>query len=72
MSNLPYTHEQLHTLRAALTRGERRVSFGDRLVEYRSVDELLAAIREIEAALAGTEGHSRRVRRLRTTTSKGF
>ncbi|ALN83055.1 hypothetical protein LA76x_4953 [Lysobacter antibioticus] len=48
------------------------MSFGDRLVEYRSVDELLAAIREIEAALAGTEGHSRRVRRLRTTTSKGF
>lgn len=72
MTRLPYTHEQLQALRNALTRGERRVSFGDRLVEYRSVDELLAAIREIEAALAGTEGLPRRVRRLRVTTNKGF
>ncbi|WP_408952084.1 phage head-tail joining protein [Lysobacter sp. Hz 25] len=72
MTDQPYTHEQLQALRKALARGERRVSFGDRLVEYRSVDELLAAIREIEAALAGTEGQPRRVRRLRVTTIKGF
>ncbi|UZW61848.1 phage head-tail joining protein [Lysobacter enzymogenes] len=72
MSDLPYTHEQLQVLRSALARGERRVSFGDRLVEYRSVDELLAAIREVESALAGTEGRPRKVRRLLTTTWKGF
>lgn len=72
MTDLPYTHEQLQVLRSALARGERRVSFGDRLVEYRSVDELLAAIREVEAALAGTQGRPRKVRRLLTTTSKGF
>lgn len=72
MTDLPYTYEQLKALRNALARGERRVSFGDRLVEYRSVDELLAAIREIEAALAGTEGQPRRPRRLLITTSKGF
>lgn len=72
MTDVPYTHKQLKALRDALARGERRVTFGDRLVEYRSVDELLAAIREVEAALAGTEGHPRRVRRLLTTTAKGF
>ena len=34
----------------ALATGERRVSFGDKTVEYRSVAELQAAIRSVEAA----------------------
>ena len=42
---LAYTEAHLTALKQALATGERRVSFGDRSVEYRSIDELKAAIR---------------------------
>jgi hypothetical protein len=70
MSDLPYTPQQLFALRQALARGERRVTFGDRMIEYRSVDELLAAIHEIESVLAART--QRRPRQLRVTTTKGY
>ena len=68
---MPYTETQLETLRRALATGERRVTFGDKTVEYRSVDELQAAIREVEAALARDRA-TPLVRQIRITTSKGF
>ena len=71
MTELPYTPEQLHALHVALARGERRVSFGDRLVEYRSVEELRAAIREVEAALSRAAGGTR-TRQVRVNSNKGF
>jgi hypothetical protein len=55
-----YTTIQLEALKRALATGERRVSFGDKTVEYRSVEELQAAIRTVEAEIA------------RNTTAKGF
>lgn len=61
---MPYTTEQLDLLRKALATGERCVSFGDKTVEYRSVAELRAAIRE------GGTGKPL-VRQIRVTTSKG-
>lgn len=73
---MSYTPEQLQTLRDALAKGERRVSFGDKTVEYRSVEELKAAIREVEAALhrdAVTTGlWPRSPRQIRVDTRKGF
>jgi multidrug resistance efflux pump len=68
---MSYTTQQLEALRKALATGERRVSFGDRTVEYRSIDELKAAIREVEAELARTAGEPR-TRQIRVTTGKGF
>ena len=41
----------LATLEAALVKGERRVTFADKTVEYRSVEELKEAIREVKKAI---------------------
>lgn len=68
---MPYSNEQLLALQKALATGEKRVTFGDKTVEYRSLDEIQAAIREVEASLARAAG-SRRTRQIRVTTGKGF
>jgi multidrug resistance efflux pump len=65
---MAYTSEQLTALEQALARGERRVTLGDKTVEYRSVDELKAAIAEVRGALAAAQGV--RTRQIRITTSK--
>jgi len=48
---MAYTEVQLQALEAALAKGEKRVSFGDKTVEYRSVEELQAAIRQVKRDL---------------------
>ncbi|MCC6680461.1 MAG: hypothetical protein IT445_06110 [Phycisphaeraceae bacterium] len=48
---MAYTQSQLDALEAALAKGERRVSFGDKTIEYRTVEELGAAIREVKRSL---------------------
>lgn len=48
---MAYTEEQLSTLEAALAKGEKRVTFQDKTIEYRTVDELVAAIREVRRGL---------------------
>ena len=53
---MTYTLSQLDVLKRALATGERRVSFGDKAIEYRSIDELQAAIRTVEDDLARTSG----------------
>jgi hypothetical protein len=71
-----YTEAQLQALREALARGEKRVSFGDKTVEYRTVDEIQAAIAAIEAAMhkdaVATGLLPRAPRQIRVTTRKGF
>ena len=68
---MTYTSTQLEALKRALATGERRVSFGDKTVEYRSVEELQAAIRTVEAEIARNAGASPK-RQIRVTTAKGF
>ena len=68
---MSYTRKQLDALKKALATGERRVSFGDKTVEYRSVEELQAAIRTVEAEIARNAGASPK-RQIRVTTAKGF
>ena len=46
------------------------MSFGDKTVEYRSVAELQAAIRSVEAEIA--RGQNTPKRQIRVTTAKGF
>ena len=67
---MAYTNAQLNALKKALATGEHRVSFGDKTVEYRSVAELQAAIRAVEAEIA--RGKSTPKRQIRVTTAKGF
>ncbi len=66
-----YTDEQLETLRDALANGVRRVRFGDREVEYRSVEELKAAIAAAEADVAKND-ETPIVRQVQIWTQKGF
>ena len=73
---MSFTPTQLEALETALTQGERRVSFGDKTVEYRSVDELRQAIREVKRGLseqaASTGLWPGAPRQIRVTTTKGF
>lgn len=68
---MSYTPAQLKALQKALATGERRVSFGDKTVEYRSVAELQTAIRAVETSIAHSRG-ARPKRQIRVTTAKGF
>lgn len=68
---MAYTAADREALERALARGERRVTFGDKTVEYRSVDELRVALREVDAALAREAGRPK-LRQIRVTTGKGL
>lgn len=73
---MAYTLEQLEALEGALVRGERRVTFADKTVEYRTVDELKEAIRLVKVALAQQAADTGLLppvaRQVRVTTNKGF
>ena len=73
---MAYTEDQLTALEAALAKGEQRVTFGDKTVEYRSVEELKEAIRAVERGLAEQAAQTGLIpppaRQIRLTTTKGF
>ena len=73
---MAYTAEQLTALESALAKGERRVTLGDKTVEYRTVEELQEAIKEVKRGLyeqaADTGLWPRAPRQIRVTTRKGF
>lgn len=54
---MAYTQEQLDAMRATFAKGQRRVKYGDKEVEYASLDELRRAIETMEAQV---EGEARR------------
>jgi hypothetical protein len=66
-----YTDQQLQALRDALANGVRRVRFGDREIEYRTIDELKQAIAAAEADVARNSGVPI-TRQIRVSTEKGF
>lgn len=68
---MTYTTTELDALKRALATGERRVSFGDKTIEYRSVGELQTAIRTVETEIARNSGKSL-VRQLRVMTRKAI
>ncbi len=72
---MAYTQDQLTALESALAKGERRVTFGDKTVEYRSVDELRLAMRDVRRGLleqaSATGLWPVPVRQIRLNTSKG-
>lgn len=68
-AELAYTAADLTAVRTALTRGERSVTFADRTVTYRSVDELKMVEQDILRELAST---SSRAKQTRVYANKGF
>ena len=72
---MAYTQSDLDALQAALAKGEKRVSFGDKTVEYRSIEELQAAIRAVKRDLheqaVATGLWPSAPRQIRITTTKG-
>lgn len=51
---MTWTVTELEALRRAYARGIRRVAYDGRVTEYASLDEMLRAIRTIEAELAAS------------------
>ena len=70
MADMTYTEDQVRALRAALASGVLTVSYDGKSVTYRSIDELKAALAEIETARARENG--RRGRQIRIVSNKGF
>lgn len=73
---MAYTHEQLNALEAALAKGEHRVTFADKTVEYRSIPELKDAIalvkRDLLEQAIATGLWPAPPRQIRITTRKGL
>jgi hypothetical protein len=73
---MAYSIEQLNALETALAKGERRVTFADKTVEYRSIEELQAAIRTVQRGLAQQAAETGLIpppaRQIRINTDKGF
>lgn len=61
---------QIAALREAINSGQRRISYSDKTVEYRSLDEMWAILRSLEneeSTLSGTV----RTHQVRMVTSDG-
>ena len=72
---MAYTEDQVNALQSALAKGERRVTFADKTVEYRSVDELRLALREVQKGMfmqsTATGLWARAPRQIHINTTKG-
>ncbi len=66
-----WTQLEVDALKAAIAKGERSVSFADRRVDYRSVDEMIQALSLMEAELARAETPPR-PRQYKAWSDKGF
>ena len=65
---MAWTQQEIDALKAAIAKGEKQVAFADRSVTYRSLEEMLAALRLMEAEVAGAT----RPRQYGVVTRKGF
>lgn len=62
--------DQLQTLREARASGLRKVKYGEREMEYRTDEELAAAIADLERRIAQQNGAA--VHAIRIYSNKGF
>lgn len=53
---MAWTQTDIDALKAAIAKAERRVTYGDKTVEYRDMSEMLRALKVIEAEVAATNG----------------
>lgn len=71
---MAYTLDQYNNLLAAIAQGARRVRYGDKEVEYRSLDEMLNTKRQMETDLGisdAANGGQGRPSRIYISASKG-
>ena len=68
---MAWTIAERDALKKAIAQGAQRVRFGDRDVEYRSLDEMRQTLSLIEAELNAAAG-VKRVRQVRFYTGSGF
>ena len=64
-----YTEAHRDALRDAIASGVLRVSYDGRVTEFRSLNDLRSALREVEAAL---DPSRRTVRQIRIVSDKGL
>lgn len=68
---MAFTSQDLTAIDKAIASGELRVKFGDREVQYRSIDELLKARDVISSSVASDSGSSPSTRCTYASFSKG-
>lgn len=68
---MAYTQSDLDRIKRAIARGEMEVRQGDRMVQFRSVDDLLKVQRAIEDELASMSGGPSRSRSSLLRSRKG-
>lgn len=68
---MAFTEAHRQALKEAIASGARLVKFGERWMEYQSVDQMRQALSLVEAELAGSNGQTVR-RQIRISTSKGL
>jgi hypothetical protein len=56
-----WTQADADALRVAIAKGEKSVTFSDRSVTYRDLDEMLQALALVERALQGTSARNFRL-----------
>lgn len=69
---MAYTLDQYESLKAALAEGALSVRFGDRLVTYRSVDDMFRILRLMESDLGLTTNTNSNGGRRFASFSKGY
>lgn len=51
---MAWTQIEIDALKAAIAKAERRVTYGDKTVEYRDISEMLKALAKMESEVAST------------------
>ena len=64
---MAFTTDDLTRIERAIAKGERRVTFSDRTVEYRDIADLLKARDAIKTAISHETGTRRRIWPMRGT-----
>ncbi len=64
---MAFTTEDLSRIERAIAKGERRVTFSDRTVEYRDIAELMQARDAMLTEIRKQNGTARRIRPMRST-----
>ena len=68
---MPFTQAQLDALKDAKAKGVLKVQYHDKIVTYRSIQEIDRIIADIEAELQAAAGETP-IRQVRSTSRKGF
>jgi len=68
---MAWTQAEINALKTAIAKGEKQVTFADRSVTYRNLDEMLKALAIMEAEVAVGTGTSR-PRQYGVVTRSGF